>query len=150
VYEITEATIEEIPVITQLCKKFEQATSHVTVDIEHSIKSYTRFIESGIGTMLLLKKDGEIIGGLGCLKYPDLHSGELTAVETFWFVDPQHRGKGLKLFDAFEAWADKHGCVNKAMIHMVDSYPDILEKLYIRKGYKLIEKHYVKRKEAKP
>jgi len=143
-YEVTEALICEIPVITKLCKAFEQATEHVEVDIDHSVASYTSFIKNGIGAMLLLKHAGTIIGGLGCLKYPDLHSGKLTAVETFWFVTPDHRGRGLMLLDAFESWGKRHGCKKLAMVHMVDSYPGILEKLYIRKGYKLIEKHYVK------
>lgn len=143
-YEVTEATLAEVPKITILCKAFENETAHVKVDISHSIKSYCKFIDSGVGAMLLLKRDGEIIGGLGCLHYPDLHSGELTAVETFWFVDPGHRGKGLMLLDEFEKWAARQECTKVAMIHMVDSHPDILEKLYIRRGYKLVEKHFVK------
>lgn len=49
------------------------------------------------------------------------------------------------LVDAYEAYAERLGCQKKAMVHMVDSYPDILEKLYLKRGYRLVEKHYVKR-----
>lgn len=143
-YDVTIATLEEVPVITRLCKNFEQASKLVTVDIDHSVKAYTQFITSGIGAMLLLKRDGDIIGGLGCLKYPDLHSGVLIAVETFWFVLPEHRGRGLMLLDAFEAWGASQGCKKLAMIHLTDSYPAALERLYRMRGYQLVEKHYIK------
>ena len=144
-YEITEATIDEIPEMTRIAQGFEQASSHVKVNYEHSVKTYINFINSGIGVVLLLKKDNVIIGGLGAIKAPDLHEGVMMAIETFWFVSPEHRGRGLTLFDAFEEWAERNGCIDKAMIHMVDSYPGILEKFYTRSGYELVEKHYVKR-----
>jgi GNAT superfamily N-acetyltransferase len=66
------------------------------------------------------------------------------AVETFWFVHPDHRGQGLSLLVEFEKWGKREGCQTLAMIHMVDSFPDKLETLYRRRGYKLIEKHYLK------
>jgi GNAT superfamily N-acetyltransferase len=65
-------------------------------------------------------------------------------VETFWFTDPKKRGYGKMLLDAYEQYASQCGAKKAAMIHMMDSYPDSLERFYKRQGYKLIEKHYVK------
>jgi GNAT superfamily N-acetyltransferase len=57
---------------------------------------------------------------------------------------PEYRGGGKELMFAFEKKAKELGCQRTAMIHMVDSMPDILENFYLKNGYKLIEKHYVK------
>ncbi len=68
----------------------------------------------------------------------------MIAVETFWFVAPEHRGIGIRLFNAFEKWAKDNQCSKTAMIHLTDSMPERLEQLYLKRGYRLIEKHYVK------
>ncbi len=138
------ADISEIRKVAEFMTRFEQATEYVKVNVDHTTKAYENLMSSGASIFFVLEDDGEMIGGLGAIKYPDLHSGELTAVETFWFVDPQHRGKGLMLLDAFEKWARRQGCKKAAMIHLSDSYPEVLERLYKRRGYKLVEKHFVR------
>lgn len=143
---VKQIGLGEVAALTKKMKAFEQASSHVKVNVNHSIDFYTKLITSGIGAMFALYKDGDIIGGLGCLKAPDLHEGVMTAIETFWLVLPEHRGKGLLLFNAFEKWSDEQGCQNNAMIHMADSFPATLGKFYERKGYELAEFHFVKRK----
>lgn len=137
-------TYEEILAAATVMKGFEQASSHVKVDPTHSANTYFNLVSAGIAVFFVMEKDGEMIGGLGALKAPDLHYNRIMAVETFWFVSPQHRGQGLQLFDAFEQWGAENGCNALAMIHMADSYPAALEKFYARKGYKLAEKHYIK------
>lgn len=137
-------TIEDVDAVAQAAYNFSKESKFVKVDPNRPRETYWPFIQKGIGAMFLLVKDDVIVGGLGCLKYPDLHSGEIFAVETFWYVLPEHRGKGLLLLNAYEKWAKDNGCVKCAMIHMIDSMPDVLERLYFRRGYELIEKHYVK------
>ena len=143
---IREARLDEVRAVTEYMKQFESCTKHVKVDVEHGVKTYERIIRSGMGAMLVLFDDAgiEIRGGLGCIKAPDLAYPRMIAVETFWFVAPGHRGKGLSLFHAFEEWAIKNGCDACAMIHLADSYPEALERLYVRNGYELVEKHFVK------
>ena len=130
--------------VTEFMKAFEQASQHVKVDIDHATAVYERMIDKGSMTVLVMEEDRDLIGSMAFLISPDLHDGKLTAVETYWFMHPDHRGNGMKLFDAFEKIAIGLGCKKLAMIHMMDSYPEVLERLYERKGYTLIEKHYVK------
>lgn len=137
-------TAEEIRAVAEFMTQFEQATSFVKVDVDHTSKVYENLIRTGAAVFLVLEENGHMHGGIGAIKSPDLHDGKLTAVETFWFVAPESRGKGLLLFDAFEKWAIDSGCQKLAMIHLADSYPDILRKLYKRNGYKLAEEHYIK------
>lgn len=138
------ANTDEVRKVAEFMTRFERATAHVKVNVDHTTGTYTRLMETGTAVFLVLEENDQMIGGLGAIKFPDLHSGEMTAVETFWFVTPESRGKGLLLFEAFEKWARREGCKKAAMIHLADSYPEILEKLYKRKGYQLVEKHYVR------
>lgn len=137
-------TKEDIRSVAYMAYNFSKESKHVIVDPERPAESYWGMIQSGTAAMLMLMEGDKCVGGLGCIKYPDLHSGELFAVETFWYVLPDHRGEGIKLLDAFEKWAADNGCVKCAMIHMVDSMSSALERLYRMRGYKLVEKHYVK------
>lgn len=113
---------------------------------EYTLERYRGIIRNGGLFMLAYGEEGEIQGGLGAIKAEDLHDGTLYAVETFWFVHPQYRklGIGVDLLNAFEAWAKAEGCKKVAMVHLVDSYPEVLKKFYEGVGYKLIELHYAK------
>ena len=135
---------DDILKAARVMQGFEQASKLIKVDPVRTAASYHRMVTSGIAVFFVLERDGQIVGGLGAIKCPDLHYDRTVAVESFWFVKPDCRGKGMALFDAFEKWGKQEGCTHLAMIHMMDSYPDRLEKLYERKGYKLWEKHYVK------
>lgn len=143
---IQKAQISDVRRVTEFMKQFEQASKYVKVDVEHSIAQYEKLIGLDIAVMLmLLGENNELQGGLGALKVPDLHCGIMTGIETFWFVAPEFRGKGITLFNAFEHWAVvESGCKRTAMIHLEDSYPKVLKKLYERRGYYLMESHYVK------
>jgi len=141
-------TPEDLDVMGKMAARFATESQFVKVNPALPRHSYWPMVESGIAAVFMLEHEGIAVGGLGCIKFPDLHSGTLTAVETFWYVDPDHRGHGLALFEAYEHWAIENGCQMIAMIHMVDSMPDVLERFYKRRGYQLVEKHYMK--EIKP
>lgn len=138
------AEVEDVRPVTILMKGFEQASSFIKVDVEHACSTYEKLVGAGGCHILMLEKNGLLIGALGFIIFPDLHDGKLTAVETFWFVDPKQRGRGITLFNEYEIMAKEMGCKKLAMIHMEDSYPERLKYLYTKKGYKLIEQHYVK------
>lgn len=140
---IREARADEAYTVAKFMCKFEEATSFVKVDPVYAGKKYKKFIESGIGKMFILEEGGEMIGGLGCLVGEDLHFPRVLAVETYWFVAKEHRGKGLALLDHFETWAEENGYI-PAMVHLSDSYPETLKELYLKRGYKLVEQHYIK------
>ncbi len=138
------ARADEMGMVTAFMKQFEQETDFVRVDVGYAAKRYEEMINDGLATVLVAEKNGELMGALGFIKAPDLHNGEMIAIETFWFTAPEHRGIGLYLLDAFEEWAKENDCDKTAMIHLADSMPDRLEQLYIKRGYRLAEKHYLR------
>lgn len=141
---IKQAFGKDIRRVTEMARHFSEHTAHVLVDVDHATSMYEGLIGSGEGVMFYTEKDGDVIGGIGGICGPDLHFPRTMAVETFWFVLPEHRGIGMKLLDRFEGWAKEKKCDCVALVHLSDSYPDILEKLYSRRGYLLAEKHYLK------
>jgi GNAT superfamily N-acetyltransferase len=141
---IREAHRDEIEEIVRLMVQFEQASSFVRVDYDYTVKSYHHFADRGIWFEFVLEDDtGKRIGGLGGIIGPDIHNGTMLAIETHWFVEPEHRGKGLSLLRHFEEWAEGKGYL-PVMIHLSDSYPEALKKVYERRGYRLLENHYIK------
>jgi hypothetical protein len=130
--------------IVNMAQSIRSCSEFSLTDVETCVKSYTSFISSGIGVMLYIEDNGEVIGAIAGLKAPDIHFPRVIAIETFWYVTPEHSGIGLRLWKAFEDWGKGNGCSHIAMIHLADSYPESLEKWYIRRGYKLMEKHYIK------
>jgi len=142
---IKEATLDEVGDVVRLMKGMEKETAHVKVDIEYSIKKYKEMIASGVAHMIMLKNDnGKMVGGLGFVVGPDLHFPRVIAVETYWYVDPDNRGDGMLLLRYLEDWAKNNGCDAVAMIHLEDSSPESLKKVYQRRKYIKVESHYVK------
>jgi len=142
---VRELAVEELPAMAKILKEWEQCSCIIRIDMDYVVKSAATQMRNGNGTVFgLFDRAGEIIGGLGCIKGPDLACGIMTAIETFWFVAPGRRGNGLKLLDAFEQWAEDNDCPRTAMIHLVDFQPEVLTRLYQDRGYKLIEQHFVR------
>lgn len=106
-------------------------------------------IASKRGHVIALFPDGDstrknVIGGLGCILANDLQNGDLTLIEGFWFVRPEHRGRGLELLAAFHKLKDELGCKRTALIHLTNVMPEKLKRYYKSIGYVEVETHYVR------
>ena len=108
------------------------------------ILSWKELIRSKKGKIFALEDERKITGALGFLISPALEDGVLCCTEAFWYVDEKHRGAGLKLLNKFESYAKSIGCKRIGMVHLENSMPDKLKKLYTRKKYKHIESMYLK------
>lgn len=62
------------------------------------------------------------------------------AQEIAWYVDPDHRGNGLELLDAYEAWAIESGA-KLISVASLGKFPDA-ERIYARRGYSRLETHW--------
>lgn len=139
---IRSIRIDEIRNVIEFTMQFKSA--FLEVDLDYCSKRYEQMFKDNIAEIFVLEKCGKLIGSLGFIKAPDVLNGRLTFIEMFWFVDPESRGDGLKLFRHFEKYAKECGAKQIAMIHLSDSYPEKLKRLYLRSGYKLVENHYIK------
>lgn len=115
-------------------------------EIDKFVTFWKNMIESGMGTIIAAFDEGEPIGAIGGLAYPDPYSGEMTVQEFFWFVRPEHRGPaGLRLYFALEKWAkEEKGATVIRMAHLTDSMPEKLTRVYTRLGFEHAETVYSK------
>jgi len=108
------------------------------------ISKWTYLIESGLGFILGLFRDNQLVGVFGAIVAEDLNDGDMVANECFWFVKPEARGRGVELLSAYEAEAKKRGAVRCSMIHLISLQPDRLAHIYQKRGYRAIETSYFK------
>lgn len=142
---LRKASTEDLGRLEACAREFYAASRFLRgFDIQRFRAAWTALLASGAGVIFLLESGGEIAGTLGGVAYPDINSGELIAVEFFWFTRPGHRGGGVKLYRAFEAWARERGCRQIRMVHLMDSQPEQLARVYRRWGFEPVEVHYGK------
>jgi hypothetical protein len=110
------------------------------------ITTWWNLLELPNFTMIrLLDDDDKARGALGAIATPDLNTGELMAIEQFWYVDRQARGKGLLLLTAFEEWAMSQGAVRCTIGHIWDEdRGEAWKRLFAMKHYLPLEIHYSK------
>jgi hypothetical protein len=93
----------------------------------------------------LTDPEGTPMGAIGGLATPDLNTGEMVAIEQFWYVDKAARGHGMTLLRAFESWAMEQGAVRVVVGHIYDAErSEAWKKLFAMKHYTPLEIHYYK------
>jgi hypothetical protein len=114
--------------------------------VEHFITVWRNLLNSGMGALWLAEADGKLFGGIGGILYPTMFSPQLSAVETFWYVEPNSRGGtcGIRLHKEFETWAALRGAKTVTMVHINGLMPDSLARYYMKHNYKPFETCYIK------
>jgi GNAT superfamily N-acetyltransferase len=93
-----------------------------------------------LGGLLVSEREGQLVGMFGYVLFPHFLSGEVIAGEVFWWVEPEHRGEGLKLLRAAEKRAKEAGAQRMQMIAPTDQVGAVYE----RCGYEFVESAYQK------
>lgn len=95
--------------------------------------------------VLLMERDGKIVGILAATCAEMLFSFERVAAELAWYVHPEYRTskESWKMVKAFEWWAkNKVGATYTSMAHLGN---EKLSKLYEKRGYSKQEEVYLRR-----
>ena len=143
---IRPATIEDCRAVAELGERFHAealwstVVDYVAGDCEASLR---QLIEQGI---LLVADEGQIVGMAGGMIFPFyFNHSHLTGNELFLWVTPERRGSlGVRLLDAMETEAVRRGCKSWGMNLMESIAPERTEKLFLRRGYRPIERTFVK------
>jgi len=136
---IRDAKRNEIDCIVEMGKKFL------------SFSTYSKFLGESQETMRILaqqllwnesllvsEREGKVIGILGYIVHKHFISGELTAGEVFWWVEPEFRGEGVKLMREMERRAKLAGAKHIQMIAPNDKVANF----YVRDGFEFVEATY--------
>lgn len=148
---IRPALLSDIPDVAALGERFhaeagwpEIAAPYVVEDCAQSLRL---MVENPAGILLVAEAGGHLVGMAGGLAHPfyfnfgHLHGGEL-----FWWVEPGLRdGTGAALFDALEDAARSIGCLTFSMSAVERLKPELMGRLYTRRGYVPSERSFIKR-----
>lgn len=142
---IRRAEIEDLCRLEDGAKAFFSSSRHLhDFEIDKFVAVWSDIITRDIGVVFVIEHDGLLVGALGGLSHKDLYGDKLIATEMFWFVLPEFRGGGMRLFMAFEKWAKEKGCCRIMMAFLLDLMPEKLAIAYRRRGYVPSEVFYSK------
>ncbi len=134
-------TSEEVRALLPLARAFTSRPEVVAgLDEEMWVKLWSlRVCDEKAAIFYEEGPDGPIGTIAGMLGHSAL-DGVMEAQESFWFVDPNHRGNGLMLLDHYEGWARAMGARRLWMMRLDGLRERALDGLYLRRGYRPTER----------
>ena len=137
---IVKATPETIHQILPLAREFTGQIPDYPLNETSYIDGLKNLIKSGAGGMWMWVKNSVVVGAIGGVKYPDMLTGRMVALEMYWFVTESCRGGigAVKLLKQFESWASESGCSHVFMVNLECSMSERLAVFYQKMGYRLL------------
>lgn len=140
---IRPATLADVPALVVMGQQFAQTELYRDIlreNPEQMAILATNLIEDEGGTVLVLERDGVLMGMIGLVCTPHFLSGDMYAGEVFWWVTPGQRGDGVRLLRAAESWAIERGATALQMIAPTER----VGRFYDRLGFTRTEISYQK------
>ena len=145
---IRKAELKDVDDVLFLTNNFfNESLSSYGLNLEEKTirNTLTHYISNLIG--IVAEDNGKVVAAIGGFVAPSIFDeNQLIGQETIWFVDKNYRSGtiGLKLIFAFEEECKSRGANLVAMVHMGNCYADVLDKFYNIRGYRIMEKQYIK------
>jgi GNAT superfamily N-acetyltransferase len=144
VIDLNEINVTQLE---RLGKDFISATNlNASFCLGHFTHFWSTAMRMGVAALFEAKNDSGTYGLIGLLLSQCPFSGEVTAIETFWYVDILHREglTGPKLFKAAIDWAKEVGAKRITFSSIVQNTAGKLEAFYEKAGFTKLESYYVK------
>lgn len=143
---IRDAQPDDIPRIVEMGRRFlleGPYKDQLADNPGEAAKFATNVMAHKDGHILVADKDGKPIGVIAFIVMPHWFSGETTATEMIWYVEPEHRpgGIGMRLLWEAEKQALDLGAASMGMTAPTEAVGDV----YKRFGYRKVEVAYQKR-----
>lgn len=139
---IREAVLTDVPRLIEMGCRFIAETTYVS-DIPanpEQLEHLARWLIEGDGVVFVSEREGQLTGMLGAMIFPHPMSGQRTASDLFWWVEPEARGDGVRLLKRMEQWAIAQGA-ERLMMAAPTARVGLL---YERLGYRAVETSYVR------
>jgi GNAT superfamily N-acetyltransferase len=131
----------DIPRLVEMGRRFREETGYRAHIAENPAKMAQLAAQlAANGGLLVSERDGRLVGMLGYILFDHFLSGEMVAGEVFWWVEPEHRGAGVRLLIEAERRARAAGASRMQMIAPTDK----VGQFYQRVGYEYVESAYQK------
>lgn len=142
---IRAATEADVPALIEMGRRFHDATPYVgivTFNEAEFERSLLGMMDAAAALLRVLDNGSGPVGMIGAVSGRHFISGETAVWECFWWVDPQHRGRGALLLTAFEEWSWAIGATLVCTSLLASD--DRTKHLYERRGYRMGEVGFVK------
>ena len=148
-YQIREATRDDIPAALELIHEFQQ----------EALDSYSLFCNDGRAVELMKAVydnalvmeyvedaaiQGKIVGVIAGMIGASMVSTDPVMQELIFFISKEHRKHGTELLKRFERMAKDRGCKHVLMVFMGELRREVMERYYRGQGYRLLECQYIK------
>lgn len=136
---IRTALESDIPRMVEMGMRFRNETSYAQY-LAGNAEKQTELGKTLIAKdgLIVSERNGQLVGMLGFIIHYHFISGEKVAGEVFWWVEPEHRGDGLRLLREAEKRARAAGAKYMHMIAPTDQVATV----YKRLGYEFVEATY--------
>jgi GNAT superfamily N-acetyltransferase len=136
---IRKATAEDIPRMVEMGRRFREESTYSKYMADNP-ECMTKLGENLLkcGGILVIEESGALVGMLGWVLHDHFISGERFAGEVFWWVEPEHRGDGIKLLNAAKAESKAAGAKYMQMIAPTKR----IAAAYRHMGFEFVESTY--------
>jgi N-acetylglutamate synthase-like GNAT family acetyltransferase len=147
---VRKATEADLPEYIKLAQAFHTA-SPMHGSISFDVPGYSQFYLSSLQNdsvgVWLAEIENNIVGICGAVAYPlYFNPSALVVQELWWWLTPASRGSGAggQMFKQIEQWAKDKDASALFMIALEDNRAKKMENLYIRAGFKPMERTFIK------
>ena len=147
---VRKASKLDLPQYVALAQAFHVASpmhGNIDFDVQGYSDFYLASLENDSMGIWLAEIDGAIVGICGALAYSLYFNPTARVVqELWWWLTPAARGSGAggKMFKQIEQWAKERNAAALFMIALEDNQAKKMENLYIRAGFKPMERTFIK------
>lgn len=139
---IREAVLDDIPHLVVMGLHFIRSYSSAGLIDENPDAIFDMMLSlvDSDQAVVFVAETEKPIGMLGAHLVYHPMSSEFIATELFWWVEPGHRGNGIRLMRAFEDWARDKGAQK---LHMT-APNEKTGRVYVSAGFRKLEESYQK------
>lgn len=147
---VREAKVSEVNECVKLLREFHKNSPMHNVseyDEAHATEFLLNAIQESTMLVAVAEENNVLIGCVGAVLYPLYMNPKDTIVqELWWWLAPESRGSGAgkQLYTFIEDWAKNKNANLLFMIALEDERAAKMEKLYIRTGFKPMERTFFK------
>jgi GNAT superfamily N-acetyltransferase len=147
---VRKALKSDLPQYAVLAQAFHAASpmhGSIAFDVQGYSDFYLASLENDNMGIWLAEIDGAIVGICGALAYPlYFNPAALVVQELWWWLTPAARGSGAggRMFKQIEQWAKERNASALFMVALEDNKAKKMENLYIRAGFKPMERTFIK------
>lgn len=138
---IRRATLDDTGRLLEMGQRFVAETDYarlITISPVALAAAIHSILANPNGAVFVSGSDATLTGMIAMLAYDHPFSGERTAFEVVWWVEPEARGDGVRLLRAAEAWAREQGITKMQMV----APNGRVGEFYQRMGYAPVETSY--------